>query len=236
MKTLRLALFAALVAAPAVSHAQLDAPMLRLPAVSATHIAFVYGGDIWVMPKSGGTAQRLTTARGEESFPHFSPDGATIAFTGDYDGNQDVYTIPTAGGEPKRVTYHPAADRVVSWYPDGKSLLIASGRTSETGRYNKLFKIPKDGGLATPLPMPYGEFASFSPDANTIAYMPASVDNRTWKRYRGGWAPAIWTFNLTTGEAKNVTHDPASDAQPMYHGNTLYFLSDRGKNQRGNIW
>lgn len=216
--------------------AQVDARMLRQPAVSATQIAFVYGGDIWIMPKSGGAAVRLTSARGEESFPRFSPDGSLIAFTGNYDGNQDVYVMPAAGGEPKRLTYHPADDRVVTWYPDGKSLLIASSRTSETNRYNKLFKISKDGGLPVALPMPYGEFASFSPDGKTIAYLPEAVDARTWKRYRGGWAPDIWTFDLTAGTAKNITHDEANDAQPMWHGSTLYFLSDRGKNLRGNIW
>ncbi|HWH50299.1 MAG TPA: protease, partial [Gemmatimonadaceae bacterium] len=97
--------------------AQVDARMLREPTVSATQIAFIYGGDIWIMPKAGGTAQRLTTARGEESFPRFSPDGSTIAFTADYDGNDEVYTIPAAGGEATRLTYHPSADRVVAWYP-----------------------------------------------------------------------------------------------------------------------
>src|SRR3954463_8852731 len=115
-----------------VAGAQVDARMLRQPAVSTTQIAFVYGGDIWIMPKAGGTAARLTSARGEESFPRFSPDGSEIAFTGNYDGNQDVYVMPAAGGEPKRLTYHPGDDRVVAWYPDGKSLLIASARTSET--------------------------------------------------------------------------------------------------------
>ena len=216
--------------------AQVDARMLREPTVSATQIAFIYGGDIWIMPKAGGTAQRLTTARGEESFPHFSPDGSTIAFTADYDGNDEVYTIPAAGGEATRLTYHPSADRVVAWYPDGQSLLIASGRTSETNRYNKLFKISKTGGLPTALPMPYGEFASFSPDAKTVAYLPEAVDARTWKRYRGGWAPDIWTFDLATHASKNITHDNANDAQPMWHGSTLYFLTDRGTNERGNIW
>ena len=216
--------------------AQIDARMLREPTVSATQIAFIYGGDIWIMPKAGGTAQRLTTARGEESFPRFSPDGSTIAFTADYDGNDEVYTIPAIGGEAKRLTFHPAPDRVVAWYPDGKSLLIASGRTSETNRYDKLFKISKDGGLPTVLPVPYGEFASFSPDAKTIAYLPEAVDARTWKRYRGGWAPDIWTFDLETHASKNITNDTANDAQPMWHGSTLYFLSDRGTNERGNIW
>ncbi|HEY5062297.1 MAG TPA: PDZ domain-containing protein [Gemmatimonadaceae bacterium] len=219
-----------------LAYGQIDARMLRQPTVSSTQIAFVYGGDIWIMPKAGGTAQRLTTARGEESFPRFSPSGSEVAFTGNYDGNEDVYVMPAIGGEPRRVTYHPAPDRVVDWYPDGKSLLIASSRTSETNRYNKLFKISKDGGIPAPLPMPYGEFASLSPDANTVAYLPEAVDARTWKRYRGGWAPDIWFFDLKQGTARNITHDEANDGAPMWHGTTLYFLSDRGKNLRSNIW
>ena len=210
--------------------------MLRQPTVSATQIAFIYGGDVWIMPKAGGTAQRLTTARGEESFPRFSPDGSELAFTANYDGNEDVYVIPSVGGEAKRITYHPAVDRVVDWYPDGKSLLIASSRTSETNRYEKLFRISKTGGVPVQLPMPYGEFASLSPDARTVAYLPEAVDARTWKRYRGGWAPDIWFYDLEKGTAKNVTHDEANDGSPMWHGATLYFNSDRGKNLRNNIW
>lgn len=219
-----------------LASAQIDARMLRQPAVSATQIAFVYGGDIWIMPKAGGTAERLTTAKGEESFPRFSPDGTLIAFTGNYDGNQDVYVMPVVGGEPTRLTYHPAPDRMVAWYPDGQSILFASSRTSETNRYNKLFKVSKNGGQPTVLPMPYGEFASIASDGKTLAYLPEAVDARTWKRYRGGWAPDIWTFDLATGASRNITHDVANDAQPMWHNSTLYFLSDRGANERGNIW
>src|SRR5262245_7736841 len=89
-----------------------DARMFRYPAVSAQDIAFVYAGDIWVVPKTGGTATRLSSPRGEEMFPRFSPDGASIAFTGNYDGNQDIYVIPTGGGLPRRLTFHGAPDRV----------------------------------------------------------------------------------------------------------------------------
>src|ERR1041384_357884 len=124
-----------------------DARMLRYPDVSATQIAFVYAGDIWVAPKAGGDALRLSSPKGEESFPRFSPDGSKIAFSGNYDGNMDVYVVPANGGLPKRLTYHGAPDRMLEWYPDGKSILFASSRTSEKDRFNKLFKISAEGGL-----------------------------------------------------------------------------------------
>src|SRR5881397_1676112 len=108
-----------------------DARMLRYPDVSASQIAFVYAGDIWVAPKTGGEAQRLSSPKGEESFPRFSPDGSQLAFSGNYDGNLDVYVVPATGGLPKRLTYHGAPDRMLEWYPDGKSILFASMRTSE---------------------------------------------------------------------------------------------------------
>src|SRR5689334_2186258 len=93
----------ALVAAPA--DAQIDARMLRYPDVSATQIAFVYAGDIWLAPKQGGVAVRLSSPRGEESFPRFSPDGRTLAFSANYDGNTDVYAVAVQGGEPVRLTW-----------------------------------------------------------------------------------------------------------------------------------
>ncbi len=213
-----------------------NARMLRYPDVSATQIAFVYAGDIWVAPKSGGTAMRLSSPKGEESFPRFSPDGTQIAFSGNYDGNMDIYVVPATGGLPKRLTYHGDPDRMLEWYPDGKSILFASSRTSEKDRFNKLFKISANGGLPEQLPVPYGEFGSISPDGKTLAYIPISVDFRTWKRYRGGMNPAIWLFNLETFESKNITGNDAANSLPMWHGATLYFLSDRDKNKRANIW
>jgi tricorn protease len=219
-----------------VAHAQVDARMLRNPDVSASHITFVYGGDIWVMPKTGGVAQRLTTPRGQESFPRFSPDGASIAFTGNYDGNDDVYVIPAKGGTPERVTHHPAADRLVDWYPDGKSLLISSFMQSEKDRFNKLYRTGARGGLPEQLPMPYGEMGAVAPDGKSIVYTPSTVDFRTWKRYRGGWTQDLWLYDLERNAARKVVPDPANETAPMWHGSTLYFLSDRGANQRNNIW
>ncbi len=227
-------LFAHLAAARA--DGGIDARMMRYPDVSATQIAFVYAGDIWVAPKTGGQAMRLSSPKGEETFPRFSPDGSKIAFSGDYDGNVDIYLIPAAGGLPKRLTYHGAPDRMLEWYPDGKSILFASTRSAEKDRFNQLFKISADGGLPEKLPVPYGEFGSISADGKTLAYTPISTDFRTWKRYRGGMNPAIWLFDLQTFAFKDLTGNDAANSIPMWHGSTLYFLSDRDENKRANIW
>jgi tricorn protease len=222
------------IAAPAA--AQVDARMFRYPAVSADKIAFVYAGDIWLVPKAGGTAVRLSSPAGEESFPRFSPDGARIAFTADYDGNADVYVIPTAGGTPTRLTYHPMPDRVLGWHPDGKRVLFASARESGRQRYNQFYLVGVDGGLPEKLPVPYGEFGAYSQDGSKFVYMPMSQDFRNWKRYRGGWAPDLWTFDLATLASKNITNNPANDAQPMWRGSTIYFISDRDASERNNLW
>jgi len=89
--------------------------LLRKPTISKTQIAFSYGGDLWIVERSGGEAHRLTSDIGIEIDPIFSPDGTWIAFTGEYDGNEDVYVIPAAGGIPKRLTSHPSSDQAVGW-------------------------------------------------------------------------------------------------------------------------
>ena len=216
--------------------AQVDARMLRYPDVSATHISFVYAGDIWVAPKEGGVASRLSSPAGEESFPRFSPDGAQIAFSGNYDGNTDIYVMPTMGGTPERITHHPMNDRLLGWHPDGDRLLYASSMESGRQRFNQLYLAPSQGGMPEKLPVPYGEFGAIAGDGQMLAYMPRSRDFRTWKRYQGGMAPDIWLFDLDDKTAVNITDDPANDSQPMWHGRTLYFMSDRGPNQRNNIW
>src|SRR4051794_21404213 len=121
--------------------AQIDARMFRQPAISADKIAFVYAGDIWLVAKEGGTAIRLSSPSGEETFPRFSPDGRMLAYSADYDGNTDVYVVPVSGGEPVRLTHHPMADRVVGWHPDGTRVLFASPRESGRQRYNQFYLV-----------------------------------------------------------------------------------------------
>jgi tricorn protease len=237
MKRVLTILFSTVLAGAAVpALAATDARLMRQPAVSATRIAFVYAGDVWVAPKAGGVAERLSTPRGEESFPRFSPDGSLIAFTGNYDGNEDLYVMPTGGGLPRRITHHPMTDRMLNWYPDGKSILYASPMASGSLRFNQLYKLSVEGGLPEKLLVPYGEFGEISPDGKTLAFVPNSQDFRTWKRYRGGWVSRIWLFDLATHASTPVGDDAASYSQPMWHGSTLYFLTDRDANKRNNIW
>jgi tricorn protease len=227
---------ASVLAQNAVIPEKIDARLMQMPAVSKTQIAFVYGGDIWIAPKTGGSATRLSSPRGTEQFPRFSPDGTQLAFSGNYDGNVDLYVMPSGGGEPRRVTHHGANDRLLGWTPDGQSLLFSSHRASFTERVSQLFKVSAQGGLPEKLPVTYGEFGAISPDGRLLAYTPISTDFATWKRYRGGMAPDVWLFDLVNKTAENVTNNEANDSQPMWHGTKLYFLSDRGAKQRDNLW
>jgi tricorn protease len=151
MKRIRLLCFCAM--ATNLCFAQIDARLFRYPDVSQTQIAFVYGGDVWMVPKTGGTANRITSSTGEESYPRFSPDGKILAFSATYDGNTDVYTMPVTGGVPLRLTWHAAPDRVVDWHPDGKRILFASGRESGTPAYRQFYLVSNKGGMAEKLPL-----------------------------------------------------------------------------------
>ncbi|MCX8105633.1 MAG: PDZ domain-containing protein [Ignavibacterium album] len=216
--------------------AQVDAQMLQYPDVSKTHITFTYAGDIWIVAKEGGTAYKLTSAKGVEGFAKFSPDGSMIAFSGNYDGNVDVYVIPSLGGLPKRITHHGMSDRIIDWFPDGKNLIFASSRESGKQRFNQFYKVSKDGGIAEKLPLPYAEFGSVSPDGKKIAFTIISSAFRTWKRYLGGMAADIFIFDFDKMTSENISKNIANDEMPMWKENKIYFLSDRDKNQRYNIW
>lgn len=206
--------------------------LLQRPAVSKTHIAFGFAGDLWIVGRDGGEARRLTSDIGLEFNPIFSPDGQHIAFSGEYDGNIDVYVIAAAGGEPRRLTYHSGVDVAVGWTPDGKNILFSSGRTSYS-RFNKLFTLPLDGGQPSELPLPMGEQGAFSPDASKIAYVPfwnrRAVPNAyiAWKRYRGGLASPIWIAALSDSRIEKVPRDDSNDFCPMWLGDKVYFISDR---------
>ncbi len=232
--TLRILFYSAFAAAALGAQTKL----LRFPDIHDDRLVFVYAGDLWTASTGGGTAVRLTAHPGLELFPKFSPDGKRIAFTGQYDGDEQVYVIPAEGGEPKQLTYYPARGplaprwgydhHVYGWTPDGKAVLFRSTRDYWGAKDGKLYTVPVTGGLPSALEMPVAGAGDFSPDGDAVAYSPLFRDFRTWKRYQGGWAQDLYIFYRKTAEALQITAHVRSDRDPMWIGNAVYFASDRG--------
>jgi len=212
-------------AATAASDAR---PLMRFPDIHENMIVFVYGEDIWTVSTSGGVASRITINNGEEQYPKFSPDGKRIAFTGEYDGNDDVYVMDIYGGNITRLTYHPGGDIVVGWHEQKNKIIFRSSRQSFAG-FSRLYMIAPDGTGLEELIMHEATQGSFSPDGGKIAYNKGAREDRTWKRYRGGRAQEVYIYNLATNEDKNITNYKGTDRIPMWIGDKIYFSSDRDR-------
>lgn len=224
-----LAVLLVLFSAAASAQNTTDTRLLWQPAISQSTIAFIYAEDLWVANRDGSFPRRLTVSEGQESNPVFSPDGSTIAFTGQYDGNTDVFVVAAGGGVPRRLTWHPGADLVRDFSPDGKKILFASGRNSFTNRFLQLFTVDIASGAEQQLPVPNAFWASYSPDGNSIAYTTIPDRFEQWKNYRGGTASRIWLYETKT---HNVTEIPkpkggSNDTKPVWKGGKVYFRSDR---------
>ncbi len=224
-----------------LTNGQDTARLLRFPAVHGNQIVFSYAGDLYTVERSGGLARQLTAFDGYEMFARFSPDGRTIAFTGQYDGNTEVFTIPAAGGTPRRLTFTATLGRddigdrmgpnniVMSWTPDGRHIVYRSRRYSFNSFKGQLFSVPVEGGLSKEIPLADGGFCSYSDDGSKLAFNRVFREFRTWKYYGGGMADDIWIYDFESGEVQNITGNDAQDIIPMWHGNEIYFLSDRKK-------
>lgn len=216
-----------------------ESRLLRFPSVSKDRIVFTYAGDLYSVPIDGGMATRLTSDIGYEVFSRISPDGKTIAFTAQYDGNTEVYTMPIEGGAPIRMTYTAAIERddigdrmgpnniVMGWTPDGKNIVFRSKWYSFAGLRGLLFQVPAQGGDLVQIPTTEGGFCSYSPDGKYLALNRMFREFRTWKYYRGGQADDIWVNKVGTTQLENVTNNDAQDIFPMWIGEKIYFMSDR---------
>ncbi|OYV98571.1 MAG: protease [Acidobacteria bacterium 21-70-11] len=201
--------------------------LLQSPSVSKTQIAFAYGGEIWTVARDGGEARRLVAGSGRLAGPIFSPDGGMIAYTGEYDGNVDVYVVPAAGGEPRRLTYHPGADVALAWTPDGTRVAFRSPRASVADP-EQMYTVPAAGGFPTEVPLPRVQEASYAPDGSHLAYEPNFQWQPAWKSYRGGQTARIWIADLADSSIVKVPQaGNSNDKNPMWVGDSVYFLSDR---------
>ncbi|MFN2499940.1 MAG: DPP IV N-terminal domain-containing protein, partial [Pyrinomonadaceae bacterium] len=220
-----------------VTTAYSQTKLLRFPDIYGDRVVFTYGGDLWTAPAAGGSAVRLTAHPGMEVFGRFSPDGKWIAFTGQYDGDEQVYVVSANGGVPKQLTFYPAKgplaprwgwdNQVSGWSRDGKRIIFRSQRDSWALPIARLYSVSPDGGPADVLPMPEAGSGDYSPNADQMVYSPQSRDFRSEKRYGGGQANALYTFDLKTYATKRITEGPRATRDPMWVGDTIYFNSDR---------
>ena len=209
--------------------------LLRQPTISQNKIVFVYADDLWITNRGTSEAQRLTSAEGSESLPHFSPDGKMVAFTVQYDGNTDVYIVPTAGGEPRRLTWHSSADFVQGWSPDGRSILFRPSREGRPTQTSKLFTVSLEGGLPKALAIPRAAYGELSEKGDYIAYTPITGWDAEWRNYRGGQAMPIWIVNMKNYALKRVPQpDKERHLDPVWYKDKVYFLSER--DYASNIW
>ncbi len=232
-----LQLFVAMILGLSTTRLEAQTKLLRFPDIHGDKVVFCYAGDLWIAPSSGGEAFRLTAHPGLELFPKFSPDGEWIAFTGQYDGDEQVYVIPSKGGIPRKLTYYPARgplaprwgydNQVYGWTRDGKAVLFRSLRDGWDLTESRLYTVPMEGGLPVALPMPVSGAGDLSPDGKKVVYSPLVRDFRTWKRYEGGWAQDLYIFDLETLEAQRITDSKRCDRDPMWIGDMIYFTSDR---------
>jgi tricorn protease len=267
LRALVTALLIVLPAGAAEPAAKGEARLLRFPTIHSEHIVFVYAGNLYEVPSTGGTARRLTSHEGFEMFPRYSPDGKWIAFTGQYDGNTEVYLMPAGGGVPRRLTWtatlarDEVSDRmgpnniVMGWKHDSKHIVFRSRMNSFNDFLGQLYLVSIEGGPPEPLPLPRGGFCSFSPNDDKLAYNRVFREFRTWKRYRGGMIDDVWVYDTGSKKTENITktNTPrpyvaeeaaerelkqagAQNVFPMWSGNKIYFLSDRDKRKRMNLY
>jgi tricorn protease len=240
MKRFSAILLMILVAGILQGYARMDtARLMRFPAIHGNQVVFSYAGDLYTVDATGGMARRITSHKGYEMFPRFSPDGSKIAFTAQYDGNTEVYVMPSEGGKPERLTYTATLDRddvadrmgpnniVMTWTNDGQHIIFRSRNKSFNAFQGDLYKVSVDGGMPEQLPLPKGGFCSYSPDGKKLAYNRVFREFRTWKHYRGGMADDVWIHDFETHETKAITNHDGQDIIPMWKDQSIYFVSDR---------
>lgn len=221
------------------AHAQSsEARLMRYSDIAGNKIAFVYADKLWVANDDGSNVRTIKVPGTQLNRISFSPDGKRIALSSTVDGNVDIYVVSVDNDSAaQRLTYHPAPDLTVGWQPDGNAVLFASTMNSERETYNRLHTVSLEGGIPHPLPLPYGETATYTQDAKALIFTYlADFQEEAWKRYYGGRAPDLLQLDFATGQTKKLTTHQSSDSMPMVVGEQIYFLSERDAAGRSNIW
>lgn len=217
-----------------------ETKLLRFPTIHGNQVCFTYAGDLYTVAKEGGVARKLTNDAGFEMFAKYSPDGSQLAFTGQMDGNTEVYVMPAEGGSPKRITFTATLGRddvsdrmgpnnIVMTWKDNENIVFRSRKQTFNSFKGSLFIVNTDGTPDQQLPFSYGGFCSYSPYGKKIAYSPIFREFRTWKYYKGGMAGDIYIYDFNSDESINITNNIGQDIFPMWHGDKVYYISDRDR-------
>ena len=221
---------------PATVLADTPPALIRFPNSYGGKIVFEARNNLWIVSNAGGNAMRLTSDPGRDFAPRFSPDGRWIAYVGSYDGKQEVFVIPSSGGEAQRLTTQARVSLVVAWTPDSRSIVFLSNRQGWNDRVVQAFAVPLTGGLPRLLALDRAGTMSYGPDGHTIAYNRVFNNLSTWKRYEGGLAPDVYTYDFRSKRLERITDWKGSDTFPMWVRRKIYFLSDRDEHRRANLW
>jgi tricorn protease len=213
-------------ASPAPLSAQ-DTRLLRQPTLSAENLAFVHGGDLWVVDRAGGRARRLTSTPAVERDPHFSPDGRMLAFSSNRSGTFSVYVLPIEGGTPTRLSWYPADSYALGWTPDGSRILYASSRETAPAAYQRLWTVSREGGPSESLPAPRGHTGCYSADGTQIVIDRVARWDSEWRHYRGGQNKALVILDLEHLGELHLPNERTTDIRPVWMDGLIYFLSDR---------
>ncbi len=220
--------------------AQADDPgtrLLRFADIHEDHVVFVYAGDIYLVDINQGQATRLTAHKGFEAFPKFSRDGQKIAYTAEYTGTRQVYVMNVDGSDIQQLTWYNDVGpmpprggfdyRILDWSADSQNVLVRANRLPWGIRMGQPYWVPVAGGMEQPLAVPESGGGMLSPDGTKYIYTPIDREFRTWKRYRGGRAQDVWIYDLENNSSEQLTTHDATDHQPVWVGDDIYFLSDR---------
>ncbi|MDJ0976900.1 MAG: PDZ domain-containing protein [Erythrobacter sp.] len=219
-----------------------ETKLLRDPALSDSALAFAYAGDIWIAAPDGSNPVRLTSHPADERDPIFSPDGTRIAYTANYDGNDDVFVIDVRGGEPQRLTWYPGSDEAIDWLPDGETIAMVSTRERRSGRSGQLFHVGLDGELPKKVSEAVVNGGAYDEAGRVFANVPSRSGNAVltggvngWRGYRGGLSPSLQLIDFEAGTKTEIPGDRTTEFDPVWMDGQLYFLSDRW-NTRSNIF
>jgi TolB protein len=153
--------------------------------------------DIFLIDVNDGSTVQLTDSPAVDWGATWSPDGTSITFVSDRDGDGDLYTIPSTGGATAQLTNFEGNEASPSWSPDGSRLAFDSGSEFDLD----VFVMNADGSELTALAATDSTESgpSWSPDGRSIAFSSNADGNVD-----------LYLFDLDSGVSTNLTRNPAA--------------------------